>query len=195
MKFSEIYESPQIIKATDFGLNDPEKNKILATKFLADKQEVIRETDDHVLFTTGTDKQGNVVMIDKKKNYVVYLIEYVSKKSNIFGNTVTQVILWRKTISHTQGITDDVFFGYLLKKYPAIVSDGQQTEDGKRFWINKMIVASKNGYKIGLINNTKKQMDWFDPTTEDITTWLTDREHGWSERSSSKFDRFVIANQ
>jgi hypothetical protein len=101
--------------------------------------------------------------------------------------------LWRRTVSpYVQGITRKIFFSYLLNKYPAIISDGQQIEDGRKFWLGRMAEATTAGYRVGLVNLYHRQVAWFDPAQAMFEDWIADHD-AWGAEDSYRRLRYLIA--
>lgn len=54
------------------------------------------------------------------------------------GKPVAQFSIWRDLLTNagedTRGLVQSVFFRYLLPRYNAVISDGEQTRDGSSMW-------------------------------------------------------------
>ena len=158
-----LAKMPQLISPTDFGLKDAATNRSLATRLLKKKVETIDETADWILFRAGDDRKGNIAMISKGTEKIVYLVHYERRVRKGMGTFVTQLKLWRDERSPwVVRITDRIFFDYLLKKYGAIMSDAQQTPDGRSFWIRRMSIAAAKGMKVGIADMNARKIRWFE---------------------------------
>lgn len=194
MKLDEIifFESPQMVGPTNFALDNPAQNSAMAKSLLKKMVETIDETPNYILFRTGDDYNGNIALVNKTNNTLGYLVHYRQARYGFLGTTVTQLKLWRNLAEpHAIGVTSKIFFDYLLKKYPAILSDGMQTEYGKRFWITRMGEATLSGYKVGLANLNTNTVIWYDG--QDYQTWIQDND-GWDNAEASQALRYIIAN-
>lgn len=149
MKINEILnnalilrESPQLIDAEDWGLSNADKNQQLYTTL----------TKYHAEEKIGTYKgldlyrrKGQFFAINPENteapiSYWIKTEVHRLSAANVSG--ITQHALWRNTDDiATTGITSYIFFKILLPQYGAIISDGLQTQDGKRFWINRISEA------------------------------------------------------
>lgn len=193
-----ISESPQIIdKNLDFGLNNKLSNSKNATNFLSKISEVIRETDDYKLFISEKDAtSGYIVMVSKEENLIVLFVEYSRHTIRGLGDFVTQIKLWRSFDFHyTRGVTDEIFFNILLKRHKSIMSDFQQTKDGKRFWVGQLASAVSKGYKVGLAYTkaSNRHTIWYDSDKESFPSWMKEQEKAWGPTVSHTFIRFVIS--
>lgn len=199
-----LYESPQIVKDTDFNLGSPESNKKRAIEFLKSgykPEDVIDETSDYVVFRTG-DNRGYIVMIEFENGVnpnlpqINFYVKYEEKKINGLGKTVTQVALWRRTKgTSTPNITDKIFFGYLLKQWDTIVSDSEQTEHGRDFWQRRLLIAETKGLKVGFINLNNKDITWFDKEKYKTVDYWLDVYNHWGGSYKKQPFRYVIANK
>ena len=79
-------------------------------------------------------------------------------QKKLSGVTVTQTLVWRKRgVGKSEGLASRMFFDVLLKHTGTIMSDRQQTKDGREFWINMLGRAYNRGIPIGIVNfNTRE---------------------------------------
>lgn len=189
-----LQESPEFIGSTDFGLHDITFNRRKLTGYKKKKVETIEDTDDYVIFRTGTEKNGNIVMYDKKDDLIIYFVQLEQKTISKIGSFVTQLALWRdKNYPTTQGITSRIFFGYLLQKYKAIMSDAQQTENESSFWRDRMGEATKKNYSVGLVNLNTRIIIYFDPNKETYPNWIKrHKDIAWGIGNKFQAMRFII---
>lgn len=148
---------PQIVGDTDFGLEDPEKNRRMLKELLSRKSlkelSAVTALPGSKIYTTEDGQHGRVFVHDLELDKVVYYVQFVKKK--ILGRPATrQIKLWRSRSSAdlVQGITREVFFKHLLPIQGALVSDGQQTMRGKEFWIQRIAEAHRIGYKVYVVD-------------------------------------------
>lgn len=191
-----LFESPQIVNSTEFNLDNEESNSTFALKLLKKIKEVIIDEPKYQVVKTGDDRNGYIALITKDdKPLINYIIKFQTSNIKGIGHAVTQVILWRKLGgTGTSNITKKIFFDYLLTKYPAIMSDGQQTERGKEFWIGRMVDAITINLKVGLLDKNTKNLTWYDNSKyKDINDWLKDY-NGWGEKGFHQSLRYIISN-
>lgn len=154
MKFNEILHnitsnkginemSPQNIDALDLdryqqGIKDYyKKNK---SKF--------KPTYTKNLLKSGDDHNGYYIFI--KEDVIYYFVRYKSLSySNLSNNRMMRQVLVQRFNSSTAsvGIPKIVFFDYLLPTFGTIVTDTEQTADGKRFWMSAVVEALNNPSK------------------------------------------------
>lgn len=189
-----IFESPQIVGPTDFELSNPVRNRVLADKILKKASETIDDRPNYVIVRAGDERNGNIALIDKAMRRIDYIVHYHRANYAFLSTTVTQLMLWRRRASPwVQGLTRRIFFDYLLKRYPAILSDGQQTERGREFWENRMAEATTLGLRVGLANLNTKQVIWYDPSGGAFTGWMSDHSE-WGSEGSYQALRYVITH-
>lgn len=153
---------PQIVGDTDFGLEDPDRNRkvlrdLLSSKSLKELSAVTAHPGSKI-YTTESGEHGRVFVHDLELNRVVYYVQFVKKK--ILGKPATrQIKLWRDPTASSlvTGITKSVFFQHLLPIQGALVSDGQQTMRGREFWLQRMDEALASKYNVYVVDlNTHK---------------------------------------
>ena len=71
----------------------------------------------------------------------------------------SQVMVWRALNRKHQFATRDLperFFAYLLESHDIVVSDGEQTADGQRFWLKMLEWAWDSGYHVYMADGTQE---------------------------------------
>lgn len=191
---AELFQTPQIVAPTDFNLADATANCQLAQKLIKKKTETIEDTADYEIIRTGSVRNGNIALLNKHNRLIDYLVHYNAKHYSHIGQTVTQLRLWRRAASpYVQGITRRIFFYYFLQNYPAIMSDGSQTPDGRSFWLGRMAEATSLGYRVGLVDLYKRQIAWFDPSHSAFEDWISDHDK-WGGAEPYQGLRYLISN-
>jgi hypothetical protein len=192
-----LFENSQLISGLDTVMDDYDENIKEGTKFLRRLQEIYRETDDSILFRTGMDHDGYIVLLDKKTNYVNYFARFEYKKLD-GDKYVTQVAVWRSytptLLPEEYGdIAKKVFFDILLKKFKKIASDQEQSKDGQRFWVNRMSDAVNKGLKVGLLKVGTKTINYYDKSKfRNIIEWIATLESSWGMDAKHRRYRFII---
>lgn len=185
------FDVPQLIAPTTFRLDDPLHNRTIRLPFLVGTREVLEETADYKLILVGNRGFGKIGLIQKSDDWLAYYVQY-ELEDTFVGRSVTQVSLWRDDTSpFVQGITVKMFHEILLERFRIIMSDGQQTPDGRSFWIRRMVDAAGRGLKVGLANIGTGTIDWYDPATS-IQGWVRNAK-AWGADPQLANLRFVIA--
>lgn len=71
-----------------------------------------------------------------------------TKKFRLLGRYVTQVGVWRHDTAPATGVAKHVFFKYLLPMFGTIISDTDQTMEGRRFWSDRIVDALRNKFYV-----------------------------------------------
>lgn len=189
------FMAPQQVLPTDFNLNKELANRKFAKELLKKKKETLEETDDTVLFRTGDNINGYFALYNKHDDLIEYLIKYKTSTRKAIGTAVTQVALWRLRGSpFVQGLTKRVFFDVLLARWPAIMSDREQTDDGKEFWENRMAEGTARGLNVGLLDEARGTITWHTGDKTTIRKWI-ESSGGWGDTHQFQNLRYVIANK
>lgn len=192
-----ITESPQLSDPDTFGLDNESKNKAMLVRLEADKVSVLEQGPVYELFETKKGPNRFIVLKNKNRGTIDYMINHIAVNTKPLGKTVTQVKLWRNMNSPgAAGITKRMFYDVLLKRFGTIVSDRIQTVRGKEFWIIRLAESTGLGFKVGLLDETKKIVKWFDPKHEDYQDWIGRMEtEGWGLDDHYADMRFVITRK
>ena len=102
------------------------------------KKDLAKRTPDEKwkgadIHTVGDDGEGYVLLV--ADGDIVYFVRYrkVRGAGNKFGR---QVLVWRdKNHPASTGFASHAFFEILLPKFGALITDQQQTQKGKDFWM------------------------------------------------------------
>lgn len=97
-------------------------------------------------------------ILDTENQKLLYLVEL--KLSHINGmSTISQMKVWRDySASETKGIAERVFFDYIAPRADLVVTDGEQTPDGKRFWMLRIAEAYRRGLPVYLFDYNDKRI-------------------------------------
>ena len=193
MRLHDLTEAPQRVAPTTFDLDNPGTNQQHAHRLMPKITEPIDETQDYTIFRTGDGHHGWVALYNKHTDRLDYTIQYQARNWNWLGQTVTQCILWRDPSSpYVRGLTIKMFFDYLLKRYPAIMSDRQQTTQGNDFWQARMTDAVMRHHRVGIADMNARRMNWYDPATDgDYQTWFRS-QHTYDDPHRFQAIRYVI---
>ena len=158
MKLNQLFEAPQVISSLladenldDFSLNKAKYSELLK---LFNKQEIKRLSDEVILYQHGRMN----FCLDYNRKEVTYYMQYEVSTNKLFGSFLWQSLVWRsKKVQYNKTMPHEIFFEILLPKFKVIVTDGLQTEAGKRFWEFQIAYAIKN--KINVYFHDEKTKD------------------------------------
>lgn len=188
-----LKEAPQDIGPVDFITSEAHRDSF-AEMLLSRRPQVVLEDEPGYELRRGGDERGSVIyffMLEKPSGKLVYFAECETHDAEFLGHAVTQVALWRDdTSTAVRGITERVFFDYLLSAWPSVVSDEQQTRDGKAFWIRRMAIAVERGYRVGLVDMRDQTIDWCE---EPFRQWIAAHADAWGPSYESLDFRFIIS--
>jgi len=119
-----------------------------------------KPTNTKYLLKSGDDHNGYYMLV--VDGVVEYFANYKSKsyQSLLKGRMIRQVLVQRNHFSiDSANIPKKVFFDYLLPTFGTIVTDEEQTADGKKFWLHATSEALDNPdkYTVYVLNKTKGQ--------------------------------------
>ncbi len=88
----------------------------------------------------------------------VYLVALRFRNDIVYGRTTcTQIKVWRTVSSLHGSVVSDLprtFFANLLKEHSIVVTDEEQTSDGKRFWETMIVWAFQSGFHVYISDGT-----------------------------------------
>lgn len=158
MKIEDLFEAPQEIfdLPEDHLLNVQKTNAIETSKLLADNRlKLIKQLSDNInLYEVGP----KYVVIDERTlpKRCIYYVKYSLKNINYVVNrqAVSQILVWKKVgaSSVLSGLPSKIFFDYLLPKTGLIITDYQQTSNGRRFWGDRIAGALERGLYVYYVN-------------------------------------------
>ena len=69
-----------------------------------------------------------------------------------------QVLIKKFDGSAVRKISSFIFWEVIFKKYGVVISDAEQTADGKGFWMYRLTEAFRNGLVVRLLNTESRQV-------------------------------------
>ncbi|NOS87376.1 MAG: hypothetical protein HOP34_02335 [Methylococcaceae bacterium] len=183
--------SPQTIKRAKFTevFNKPSSNKNEAKKFLA-KYSIEYSVDDVILpeyFELKSNKAKTKIRLldrtDKDNPRIVYAVDIKINQQVIAHHTCTQVLVWASPSNEDLLIGfPRKIFNHLLKRYAIMITDQEQTPDGKRFWERRIVQAFNDGLLVyfydtmnHLLMTIKNSDDFFE--NYEPESWGNDKVH------------------
>jgi hypothetical protein len=86
----------------------------------------------HIVYSNS---KNEYFCLDHDKGKVSYYMKYVTSTDDALGQYVWQSFVYRDDAAkYVLGLPSQIFFEKLLQIHGTICTDGQQTEDGRRFW-------------------------------------------------------------
>ena len=199
---------PQFIPSGfDIKLTVPSSNKRETAAFLAAKPNAFELPDfvvpaqyQLVASDWKASEEGKVQTIcliysggmDAETVYKVKIIVRFEPNAYLPVKNCTQLIVWRQASGIHENVLSNfakTVFNFLLRTHNIMITDEQQTEDGKRFWLNRMgesfTIANRNVYFIDLdeldedLSPKVESIDTYDDLMEFYVPrgWGTDEEH------------------
>lgn len=121
---------PNLPSAYDFGLRNI--NKARYAEFLSlPKEEYYKYDSNRIVYSSD----NKFFCLDYLRKEVTYYMQYDVSYNKTLGSFLRQSLVWRsKYVDYNNTLPHEIFFNTLLPKYGTIATDGDQTDDGRRFW-------------------------------------------------------------
>ena len=149
-----IISAPRDIGVLNQDYTDRELAKLKKLLIYAGKSKYIGTHNRASLYEVASGSTRYIFM--SKDGEVLYFVKHSIVKSFSFA-PIRQVLLCRLEYNlHTTGLPKHVFFDILLPRYGSIVTDTQQTEKGKSFWLYACALAFKTGKYVYFVDARKK---------------------------------------
>lgn len=140
--------------------------------------------------------------VDAETVYKVKIIVRFEPNAHLPVKNCTQLIVWRQASGVHENVLSNfakTVFNFLLYSHDIMITDEQQTEDGKRFWLNRMgesfTIAIRNVYFIDLDELDED----LSPKVESIDTYNDLMEFyvpkGWGMDKEHRNRAFIISTQ
>lgn len=160
---------PQNIEHADFSevLKKPSSNKIEAKRFLAKYPtdyivDGIELPDNFQL--KANKKQTSIRLLDrndKDNPRIAYAVDIEITHEKINHKSCSQVLVWANPRNEEllTGFPRKIF-NHLLQKHIVMITDKQQTADGKRFWERRIIQALGDNRFVYFCDKKEENMQW-----------------------------------
>jgi len=150
MKICHLMEMPQVTTTNlDWGLSTDVVNRRRANMLLHDNPSPIRIFSAGKLYKTLQE----VFFVSNDTGLIDYYMKYKNGQIPGLGQCATQVKVWRRAGIGVRNLTSIVFYEIMLREFDTMVSDRVQTEDGQRFWIDRLSESRADGRQIGIIDH------------------------------------------
>ena len=152
MKLEELFEAPQNTFPQEFGLDEYEENIQRGKELLAEKNKIaLEQLGEYTLW----EFKRKYALIRNEDSYIAYFMQFQFDMVPVINRkAVRQIIVWRGNVTkYTQGLPTKIFREYLLDRYGTVITDMEQTADGKRFWSDRILqILNDPRYKIYYLN-------------------------------------------
>ena len=173
--------APRLISDADFNrkLNAPDRNREHTQAFLAKGTKPFSlpgyvPPAGYRLVMSMDGKQCRLL----KDDITAYAVKIVTGKFVVPGKThCTQVMVWRTFMPEHQHALHGLaklIFSWLLETYEIVVSDNEQTGDGRRFWEYRITEAIADpDYEVLIWDGTKEddELALIKSTDEFVSKW------------------------
>jgi hypothetical protein len=189
-----LNEMPKLIGHwSPVELEDKNSNKEFYLEMKRDRhKKLIFKINEHAsMYKSG----GNYFCLDDKIQQITYNMIYkVDNKKQLGGQYVWQSAVWASPDElYLDGIPAKMLFEYLLPVFKTIVTDSEQSFDGKRFWekcISKAFAKELNIYFFDF--QTKELIEMKSPEH-----WKDFKQTSniWGETNKHLMKRMVISSK
>lgn len=188
-----LQEMPQDITQLDYhSLNNKTTNEKLYKKLSAIKykKHIMTVFDKAYLYKEG----ANFFCLDDKLQRVTYYMTYNVTSVSKLGRSVWQTLVWADPLaSYISGIPQKIFFDHLLTKFDTILTDSQQTWDGKRFWKLRIADAFEKNLNVFFYNFANHELIKIN-NRDDLEAY-TNLKDIWGPSNLHKMKRIVISSK
>lgn len=137
MKLDDLFETPQNTFPTEFGMDNDADNKAEGRKLLKSygTKNAVKKIDGFTLW----ELKREYALIRDSDSYVAYYMRFQFDMIPLIKRQcVRQITVWRsKSVLPVTDITKQIF-NDLIFKYQTVITDAEQTEDGRRFWLSRI---------------------------------------------------------
>lgn len=147
-----IAEAPQQIGNTTFELDNPKVNQ-------KEAENLLNRNDKHLIEKKGNSSlyqfEDSIALINEKNKKLLYVVYFTIKYFHIINtNALIQFWVWSDKSRDTSGIAKWIF-NQLLNVYHVIMTDSQHTQDGEKFWLNRIVDAFNTGLNVYFVKLNK----------------------------------------
>lgn len=191
--------STQTIKRAKFAelLNKPSLNKQLAKKFIAKYPE--QYSVDNLCLPNGFElkaKNNKIRLLDRRDiNHprIAYAVDIKISHERIGQKSCTQILVWASSDNEDLLIGfPRKIFNHLLETYTIMITDQEQTPDGKRFWERRIAQAFKDGRLVYFFDktNSHSNLERIKNNDDFLENYET---KGWGNDELYKNSLFIIS--
>lgn len=140
MKIEDIFEAPQNTFPTEFGLDNYARNTEFTRLLMKQhkKSAVMKIDDRHTLWEFDREY---AVINDGDMRVEYYMRFRFDMVKMLQRQCVRQIAVWRSNYPVTRGLAKKIFSEVLVPRYQTVITDAEQTPDGRRFWADRIADA------------------------------------------------------
>lgn len=161
MKLTSLLEMPKIIPALSIedNLDLYSVNQAKYKELFTSNANVYKKFDNaRVVYQSGK----KFYCLDALRREVTYFMEYNVNSNKTLGSFLWQSLVWRsKKVEYNKTLPHEIFFDTLLPKYGVITTDGDQTDEGRRFWSYQVKFALDKNFFLYYHNLQTKELQQF----------------------------------
>lgn len=192
-ELQDLFEMPETIGATQFGLDIPKINIQAARDFLADSRtKPIDQIKNHNLYKRGYEL-AYIDETDPDVPKMLYFVKFIVKKIHYINmDAAQQIAVWRASGSGAVGIAGDIFFKHILPISGCMVTDIYQTTDGQKFWGDRVINALERGlyvYYLDVMPPNRKKVPILN-----YNDLISNKDEIWGDGQKFHERRVIITN-
>lgn len=161
MKLIDLHEMPQIIGDLNY-YDTRSTEEQCALSLRDDSAELVKIINENSgLYHIGNDYNG--VYFTAFKGNLAYFAKYqkVEQHEKLIPNKtgIRQVLIKRVLDAGggTTGVGQMIFWDYLFPKFKCLISDSQQTTNGRSFWEYRVSEALQKGLTVRMINTASHE--------------------------------------
>ena len=173
-------------------LNIIERNQEEFKKFNANKYKklVERLTNHASVYKLGSE----YFCLDNEFKSITYYMKYEVGNNGKLGSFVWQSLVWTEpSAKYIISYPKKIFFDDLLSKFGTILTDSEQTWDGKRFWKWRISEAFDKGLNVYLYDFSNHKIIKIEDNTHFRQAELI--HDIWGTTNKHKMKRMVISNK
>lgn len=198
MKIEDLFEmSPKEIDSLDwFALNDPEENRKEYVKRLRGKFQykklILKFSETAAIYQHGNE----FFCMDAKLQRITYYMSYEVAKHRKIGNYVWQSLVWTSAvvhISYLKEIPQKIFWEQLFPKFGTILTDSEQTWQGRRFWEYRIAEALEKKLNVYYFDFAKNQLEKLNDFDE--LRIFQQKYNIWGEQDANALRRMLITSK
>jgi hypothetical protein len=167
MRIYELFDDlPSILEMSmliepmdDHALNTPEGNLMAFKLYISHDNDIEPLTDNINIYRGYGRKRDWIFAADPDKQEIYYLMQYVEGRDKQLKHYCMQKWLWVNP--HMRSVVGQLptkYFFKLLDEFGTIVTDSEQTPDGKKFWIRRIKESFAKGFNVYYYNFNDGQL-------------------------------------
>lgn len=188
-----LIETPFQLDNIDWhDLNDIEKNKQQFKIFNSNKyKKLVEKLTNHAsVYKVGSE----YFCLDNEFKAITYYMKYEVGNNGKLGSYVWQSLVWTEpSAEYIKHFPEKIFFNDLLTKFGTILTDSEQTWDGRRFWKHRIVESfdkQLNVYFYDFSNHNLIQIE------DNSHFRMTELVHDiWGNSNKHKMKRMIITNK